>query len=96
MRSTLTRVMASWSAIAAGMSIGREGPLIEFGGRLGATMGRVMQDSLDRTRVLVAAGTAAGFAAAYNTPFAAVLFVLETLVGIAALERSCPRWPRQS
>ena len=69
----------------AGMSIGREGPLIEFGGTLGATVGRVMGTSLDRTRVLVAAGTAAGFAAAYNTPFAAVLFVLETIVGIAAL-----------
>ena len=89
-RTTLSRVTASWSAIATGMSIGREGPLIEFGGTLGATVGRVMGTSLDRTRVLVAAGTAAGFAAAYNTPFAAVLFVLETIVGIAALEAMLP------
>ena len=89
-RTTLSRVTASWSAIATGLSIGREGPLIEFGGTLGATVGRVMGTSLDRTRVLVAAGTAAGFAAAYNTPFAAVLFVLETIVGIAALEAMLP------
>ena len=81
---------SSWSAIATGMSIGREGPLIEFGGSLGATLGRVMSTSLDRTRVLVAAGTAAGFAAAYNTPFAAVLFVLETIVGIAAPQAVLP------
>ena len=90
LRTTLSRVTASWSAIATGLSIGREGPLIEFGGTLGATVGRVMGTSLDRTRVLVAAGTAAGFAAAYNTPFAAVLFVLETIVGIAALEAMLP------
>ena len=90
LRATASRVLASWSAIAAGMSIGREGPLIEFGGSLGATFGRVLGVSLDRTRVLVAAGTAAGFAAAYNTPFAAVLFVFETILGIAAPEALLP------
>lgn len=84
LRTTLNRVGASWSAIAAGMSIGREGPLIEFGGSLGATAGRIMRTPLDSTRVLIASGTAAGFAAAYNTPFAAVLFVFETIVGVAA------------
>ena len=83
-RTTLARVAASTVAIASGLSIGREGPLIEFGGSAGAAAGRRSAASVDQTRVLVAAGTGAGFAAAYNTPFAAVLFVLETLVGIAA------------
>jgi CIC family chloride channel protein len=32
MRATASRVGSSWAAIAGGMSIGREGPLIEFGG----------------------------------------------------------------
>jgi H+/Cl- antiporter ClcA len=67
------------------MSIGREGPLIEFGGALGAAVGRTTRTPLTRTRVLVAVGTAAGFSAAYNTPFAAALFVLETIAGVAAL-----------
>lgn len=84
------RVAGSWAAIGAGMSIGREGPLIEFGGSLGAAIGRFLRLSTHPTRVLVAAGTAAGFAAAYNTPFAAVLFVLETIVGIAALDALLP------
>ena len=83
-RTTLSRVASSWTAIACGMSIGREGPLIEFGGTIGAACGRRMRVHLDGIRVLVAAGTAAGFAAAYNTPFSAVLFVLETIVGVAA------------
>jgi CIC family chloride channel protein len=90
LRATALRVMSSWGAIATGMSIGREGPLIEFGGTLGATLARFARLPLTGTRVLVAAGTAAGFAAAYNTPFAAVLFVLETIVGIAALEVLLP------
>jgi CIC family chloride channel protein len=77
-------------AIGSGMSIGREGPLIEFGGSLGAAVGRRLRLSSDQTRALVAAGTAAGFAAAYNTPFAAVLFVLETIVGIVALDALLP------
>jgi CIC family chloride channel protein len=83
-RTTLSRVASAFLAIGGGMSIGREGPLIEFGGTLGAKIGRLMKTSLTETRVLVACGTAAGFASAYNTPFAAVLFVLETIVGVAA------------
>jgi CIC family chloride channel protein len=90
MRATASRVASSWAAIAGGMSIGREGPLIEVGGALGAAVGRVTGTSLNRTRVLVAAGTAAGFSAAYNTPFAATLFVLETIAGVAALELVLP------
>jgi len=84
LRATGWRVASSWAALAGGMSIGREGPLIEFGGSLGAALGGRLRTTLDETRVLVAAGTAAGFAAAYNTPFAAVLFVVETIVGVAA------------
>lgn len=90
LRATLSRVAASWAAIAGGMSIGREGPLIEFGGSLGAVIGRLFDTPLARTRVLIAAGTAAGFAAAYNTPLAAVLFVFETMAGVAALELLLP------
>jgi CIC family chloride channel protein len=84
LRTTLFRVTSSGIALATGMSIGREGPLIEFGGSLGAALGRRLRTTLIQTRALVAAGTAAGFAAAYNTPFAAVLFVFETILGIAA------------
>jgi CIC family chloride channel protein len=90
LRSTASRVASSWVAIGGGLSIGREGPLIEVGGALGAAVGRSLATPLTQTRVLVAAGTAAGFAAAYNTPFAATLFVLETIAGIAAPELLLP------
>lgn len=90
LRATARRAAGSIAAIATGVSIGREGPLIEVGGSLGAAVGRAFDVSLVRSRVLVAAGTAAGFAAAYNTPFASVLFVLETIVGIVAIEALLP------
>lgn len=90
LRATASRVASSWIAIAGGLSIGREGPLIEVGGALGAAAGRRARTSATGVRVLVASGTAAGFAAAYNTPFAASLFVLETIAGIAAPQLLLP------
>jgi len=55
-----------------------------------ASIGQRLQASRDQTRVLIGAGTAAGFAAAYNTPFAASLFVLEPIAGVAAPELLLP------
>jgi chloride channel protein, CIC family len=84
--ATMWRVTAAWLALAGGASVGREGPLIQMGGALGQKVGDLIRVPSDRARVLVAAGAAAGFAAAYNTPFAAVLFVLEVVVAVAARE----------
>jgi CIC family chloride channel protein len=90
MRVTLLKSLASWFAIAFGGSIGREGPLIQFGGAAGTAVGGRLDLAAEHTRVLIAAGTAAGFAAAYNTPFAAVLFVLEVVTGVVVLDAIVP------
>jgi CIC family chloride channel protein len=90
MRVTLLNSAASWLAIAFGGSIGREGPLIQFGGAAGKLLGDRLGLQGDRTRLLIAAGTAAGFAAAYNTPFAAVLFVIEVVMGVVVLDAILP------
>lgn len=90
MRVTLLKSLASWLAIALGGSLGREGPLIQFGGTAGKVVGDRLSLSAPRTRLLIAAGTAAGFAAAYNTPFAAVLFVLEVVTGLVVLDAVVP------
>lgn len=89
-RAALVKAGASFLALLGGGSVGREGPLIQVGAAIGGRAGEVA--GLDRlsTRVLYAAGTAAGFAAAYNTPIAATLFVLEVVVGIVALELVVP------
>ncbi|HXK17056.1 MAG TPA: chloride channel protein [Polyangiaceae bacterium] len=90
MRVTLLKSLSSWLAIASGGSLGREGPLIQFGGAAGKWLSDRLRLPLPRTRALIAAGTAAGFASAYNTPFAAVLFVLEVVVGVVALDTIVP------
>jgi CIC family chloride channel protein len=90
LRVTLLKSMASWLAIVSGGSLGREGPLIQFGGASGQLLGGWLNLPQDRARTLIAAGTAAGFAAAYNTPFAAVLFVIEVVTGMVVLDAILP------
>jgi CIC family chloride channel protein len=90
LRVTLLKSLASWCAIAAGGSLGREGPLIQFGAALGKTVSDRLGLSLADARRLIAAGTSAGFAAAYNTPFAAVLFVLEVVTGVVVMDVVVP------
>jgi CIC family chloride channel protein len=90
MRVTLAKSAASWCAIVCGGSLGREGPLIQVGGASGYNIATRLGLSPEDRRVLIAAGTAAGFAAAYNTPLAAVAFVLEIVAGIVVIDTVVP------
>lgn len=88
--ATLIKSASSWCAIVSGGSLGREGPLIQVGGAAGHELGERLGLSAEERRVLIAAGTAAGFAAAYNTPLAAVAFVLEIVAGIVVIDTVVP------
>lgn len=66
-------------AISAKMVLGREGPTIQIGGNLGEMLGEWFHLARDRRDALIAAGAAAGLAAAFNAPLAGVLFVLEEM-----------------
>ncbi|HEY4240316.1 MAG TPA: chloride channel protein [Kofleriaceae bacterium] len=88
-RSAL-QALASWFAIAAGNSLGREGPLIQAGAASGEAARRVLRLDDGTARIVLAAGVAAGFAAAYNAPVAAVLFVVEIVTGVLVLEAVVP------
>ena len=78
---SLKRSLASLMTLASGGSVGREGPMGQIAAAIGSRVGRSFHLSEDRVRILVAAGIAAGFAAAYNTPIGATLFVLEVIIG---------------
>ncbi len=88
--ATALKAFAAWVALLGGASIGREGPLIQFGGALGSSVCRWFSLGQKPHRALVAAGTAAGFAAAYNTPLAAMLFMVEVVAGASTLEVVIP------
>jgi CIC family chloride channel protein len=66
-------------ALAAGMSLGREGPTVQMGGALGEAMAERVGADARRHWALVAAGAGAGLTAAFNAPLAGFTFVVEEL-----------------
>src|SRR5919106_477476 len=77
----LRRSASSLMTLASGGAVGREGPMGQIAAAIGSRVGRSLHFPEERIRILVAAGIAAGFAAAYNTPIAATVFVLEIIIG---------------
>jgi len=90
LRRSVLQAVGSWLAIASGASLGREGPLIQFGAAAGEGARRVFGLDNITARIVLASGVAAGFASAYNAPVAAVLFVVEIVTGVVVLEAIVP------
>ncbi len=88
--NTVLKAGASLCAIATGGSVGREGPIVQLSAAIGSKLGQLRRLSEFRVRILVACGVAAGLAGAYRTPIAAVLFVLEIVAGVLAVEMLGP------
>lgn len=64
-------------ALSSGMVLGREGPTIHMGASVAKAAADLTKMAAQDMRGLLAAGGAAGLAAAFNAPLAAVLFVIE-------------------
>ena len=68
-------------AIGAGFSLGPEDPSLQIGAGIASVIGRKLRLSRENLRLIAPVGAAAGLAAAFNAPIAAVIFVIEEVVG---------------
>jgi CIC family chloride channel protein len=75
------KFLAGVVSIGGGQSLGREGPTVQIGANLASSVAGLLGVSKQHRRAASAAGAAAGLAAAFNAPLAAVAFVLEEIIG---------------
>lgn len=80
-RTVIGKFITSALAIGAGHSLGPEDPSLQIGAGVASIIARKLGLSRQKLRVFAPIGAAAGLAAAFNAPIAAILFVIEEVIG---------------
>lgn len=81
LRDALGKFTVGLLQIGSGSSLGREGPTVQMCAGIASSLGRLFAISPHNLRRLLPVGSAAGIAAAFNAPIAAVTFTIEEIVG---------------
>jgi H+/Cl- antiporter ClcA/predicted transcriptional regulator len=79
-RTALAKPLSAAIAIGTGGPFGAEGPIIVTGGAIGSLLGQVVAVSPSERKILLASGAAAGMAATFGAPLAAVVLAIELLL----------------
>lgn len=79
-RQALLKAWCTGQSIATGGSVGREGPVVGIGAAIGSFMMRLFSFSTGKSRICLACGVAAAFAATFNTPISGALFTIEVIL----------------
>lgn len=79
-RVAILKPISAAIAIGTGGPFGAEGPIIQTGGAVGSLLGQVFHTTAAERKVLLACGAAAGMAATFSTPIAAVILAIELLL----------------
>jgi CIC family chloride channel protein len=85
LQPTFARTAASAVTLGSGGAAGSEGPVAVLGAALASFLGRAFRFDPARTKIMVAAGAAAGISAAFNAPMAGAFFALEEILGSLAV-----------
>ncbi len=80
-RTAVGKFICAAIAIGSGQSLGPEDPSLQIGAGIASALGRQLQISREKLRLMAPVGAAAGLAAAFNAPISAVLFVIEEVIG---------------
>ncbi len=77
LRIAFGKILLTVFGLLCGASIGREGPTVQVGASIMLAAGRF--GGMAQARGLILAGSAAGIAAAFNTPLAGIVFAIEEM-----------------
>lgn len=80
-RAVVVKFIGGVLTLAGGSSLGREGPSVFISSGLCSNVGGWLGIDRRKRRHAAATGATAGLAAAFNTPMAAIAFVLEEVLG---------------
>jgi CIC family chloride channel protein len=79
-RVAVLKPVSAAIAIGTGGPFGAEGPIIMTGGAIGSLFAQCLRLTADERKTLLVAGAAAGMAATFNSPLAALMLAVELLL----------------
>ncbi len=81
LRSSFSRLIASWLTIGSGGSAGPEAPVVMSGAAIGSNIGRIFSMNDRQRTTLVGCGAAGAISAIFNAPIAGMVFTIEVILG---------------
>ena len=79
-RVAVLKPVSAAVAIGTGGPFGAEGPIIMTGGAVGSLFAQLLRLTADERKTLLVSGAAAGMAATFNSPLAALMLAVELLL----------------